>query len=157
MKLAFKEWSKVDWEATAIRSIGFTGSRRGMTQGQHDAVTRALRMLQPLWFHHGDCVGADAQAHAIAVGLGIPVHLHPGNLPAQRAYCEGAAMVSPELPPMVRNRDIVSLSNLIIATPNTAHEVLRSGTWSTVRHAQRNNQPVVIILPNGNAVGAGRS
>lgn len=155
MDLVFKEWSKVDWEATAIRSIGFTGSRHGMTYGQHAAVTRALRIFQPLWFHHGDCVGADAEAHAIAVGLGIPVHLHPCDLNAQRAYCEGAAMVSPELPPLVRNRDIVALSNLLIAAPNTAHEVLRSGTWSTVRHAQRSNQRVVVILPNGNAVGVG--
>jgi len=45
--------------------IGFTGTRDGMTQHQKEQFVLAMQDLSPSEFHHGDCKGADAEAHDI--------------------------------------------------------------------------------------------
>ena len=51
--------------------IGITGTRKGLSLWQKSVLRSELTRLsrqagQPLQLHHGDCVGVDAQAHAIA-------------------------------------------------------------------------------------------
>ena len=46
-----------------------------------------------------------------------------------------------------RNKDIVNNCDLLIAAPKENTEVLRSGTWSTVRYAKQLGVTVVIIEP----------
>jgi hypothetical protein len=53
-------------------------------------------------------------------------------------------------PYRVRNRDIVRDTETLIATPSEPVELLRSGTWSTVRFARKLGRAVWVILPNGN-------
>lgn len=48
-----------------------------------------------------------------------------------------------------RDKDIVDTSDILIATPRFMYEELRSGTWATVRYAEKKNKPIVIIWPNG--------
>ena len=119
-----------------------------MTQGQRDAFSAELNRLLPIEFHHGDCVGADADADAIVRTL-LPVPrivVHPSTIRNLRAGCVGD--VEHEMkPPLDRNRDIVDACEVIIATPETSEEHLRSGTWSTVRYARKKGIRVVVLTP----------
>lgn len=98
-------------------------------------------------FHHGDCIGADAEAHKIARAVGcFSIVIHPSDLVDQRAYCNGNIVWKPRAP-LIRNRSIVSSTDLLIAAPATKDEVLRSGTWATIRYARKGKKPVVILEP----------
>lgn len=132
--------------------VGFTGTRRGMTSGQR----AALRALLQLWsddlesFHHGGCVGADAQAHALAgqaVGLERVVK-HPPVDSSKMARCEGGVALEPK-PYLVRNQEIVDVVDCLVAAPKTSVEVRRSGTWATVRMARKRLVRVVLLHPDG--------
>lgn len=137
--------------------VGFTGTRRGMTHQQEIVVRRILTAIQPSEFHHGDCVGADSQAHGIARELRIGIFIHPPVDKHLRAFCRDATMF-PELPYLERNRLIVDLSEMIIATPRSSKPERRSGTWATIRYAKvklasvmvwTNYAPVTVVSPDG--------
>src|SRR5689334_75878 len=59
--------------------IGFTGTRHGMTPAQERTLHGMLAARQGAPLHHGDCIGADAQAHELASLLGHRVTIHPPN------------------------------------------------------------------------------
>jgi len=100
-------------------------------------------------FHHGDCVGADAQAHEYARrDLKYKVVLHPPAEITHRAWCDGDKVLKPK-PYLARNKDIVLGTDLLVATPKETDEKLRSGTWSTIRFARRHKRRLVVILPTG--------
>lgn len=129
--------------------IGFTGTREGMTPAQKKAVEELLAGVRPREFHHGDCIGADEEAHGVAARLAIPVHGHPPDKDTHRAYCACVVMHDPK-PYQARNMDIVRACDTLVATPQGFTEELRSGTWSTVRKALGAGKPVLIIWPDGN-------
>lgn len=129
--------------------IGFTGSQRGMTREQRLTFRRHLGRLPHIeTFHHGDCIGADAQAHDVADERGIMTIAHPPTVATKRAFKTASVTRKPR-PYIERNRRIVDESDEIIATPAEFEEQLRSGTWSTVRYARRTGKPVTIIFPDG--------
>lgn len=132
--------------------VGFTGTQRGLTALQAAALAALLATWPRGWFHHGDCIGADAQAHAIALELGWYVELHPPTDPKKRAFCKGATVVRPTLPYLVRNQNIVTASAVMIATPGEFEEQLRSGTWSTVRRSRKAERPLALVYPDGTYV-----
>lgn len=119
-----------------------------MTSAQKRGVADALARLTPQWFCHGGCVGADAEADAIARRMGADICLHPANIRDLQAVFDGERRQG-RLPPLVRNRIIVAHCEMLIATPREADEVRRSGTWATIRYAREAGKPVVIILPDG--------
>jgi len=146
-------------------SVGFTGTREGMTTHQEERFTRYLKMIRPKYFHHGDCVGSDEQAYFIARVLGCMIITHPPDSVKYRAYCgqenigDGSGVpifdniyVMPEKPYLKRNKDIVSSSDIMLATPLTRKEHVRSGTWSTIRYARNKCKPLVIIEPGGKSI-----
>ena len=55
--------------AGRVMRVGFTGTREGLTSAQRDALREVLRALAPSVLAHGDCVGSDAAAHAVARDL----------------------------------------------------------------------------------------
>lgn len=128
---------------------GFTGTRNGATEEQKFAIEYFLQTLQASELHHGDCVGADADAHWIAKRLGIKVVIHPPKLEGYRAFCEGAAQIHEPLPYLERNRRIVDETYLLLACPKEHTMILRSGTWSTVRYARKTGKRVIVIYPDG--------
>lgn len=132
---------------TGRRALGFTGTRAGMTPGQAAAFRAIVRRIQPAIFRHGDCTGADAEAHDIvrAECRRCMVILHPCDLPRQRAFRRGDATREP-LSPLVRNHEIVDTSDWMIAAPATVEEMLRSGTWSTIRYARKQMSERLTIL-----------
>lgn len=131
--------------------IGFTGTQHGMTPQQQAVVDWLLVTSRdtPAYFHHGDCVGADAEAHTIALRHTYAVVIHPPIHTAKRAHCVGAYLVLPPADYIVRNHDIVDECNLLIATPAQSDEQIRSGTWATIRYAHRKRRRTVIVHPDG--------
>ena len=135
--------------------VGFTGTQHGMSPRQHRKLAAILRGLDVSEFHHGDCIGSDAEAHVIAQSLGIRVVVHPPEIDAKRAFVvlsRGTAQrhaddIRVPRPYLKRNHDIVSACKLLIAAPKRLSEQRRSGTWATIRFANRNGVEVVIIVP----------
>jgi hypothetical protein len=130
--------------------IGFTGTRRGMTDHQYEGVHRLLSKGGIGFANHGDCLGADAQFHHICYELGIPVVIHPPADPKQRAFCEGAVVVEDPLPYLERDRVIVMRSALLIATPaesDRPRSTRGKGTWYTIDFAKQTGCDTLIIPP----------
>lgn len=142
--------------------IGFTGTRDGGTEEQNEMVRELLTQIVPLEAHHGDCDGADEMFHGELIEHKVPkIVIHPGfNTKGEfptRSYCDqhtpgdgkSEIIVLPAKPYLVRDIDIVKATEMLIAVPNSFSEKLRSGTWTTVRAARRENKPIIIIFPDG--------
>lgn len=145
--------------------FGFTGSRKGMTVAQHRTFNSWAHTLVRLeQFHHGDCVGSDEQAHVAILHKRIPyseLHVHPPENPKLRAYCDRKhpailgtqyVFVWPEAPYLKRNGAIVDASTKLVACPGSFTPTHASGTWWTIRHAQKTSKPVLVIYPSGSYV-----
>lgn len=121
-----------------------------MTGEQRAVFSRLLNELMPVEFHHGDCIGADEEAHALVMQRTFRVRTvcHPPTDPSKRAFTLNDETYVKQ-PYLTRNREIVLCSHLLIATPATFLNVTRSGTWATVRFANSENKPVTVIYPDG--------
>ena len=136
--------------------VGFTGTQEGATRYQLRHLARYFRIIlyqHPLVqcvLHHGDCIGADEDAHRIAKRMQFKMILHPPVDNAKRAFCRlrDGDEAREEFPYLIRNQHIVDESVHLFACPKTTKEQLRSGTWATVRYARKLNVPVKIIPPN---------
>lgn len=131
--------------------IGFTGTRHGMTEHQRYCLEAQLFDLCAKELHHGDCVGADVQADAIAIAMELPRIIHPPDNPRWRARCcdvpTSHATILPAKAYHVRNYEIVDACDVLIAAPRTLEEEMRSGTWMTVRYARRTKVKLIILCP----------
>ena len=130
--------------------IGFTGTRNGMSSGQISSLYFIIGLLgkaSELTFHHGDCVGADEQAHKIVGYKGLSITIHPPLNPGKRAFCRGTTSWQ-EKSYMDRNRDIVDCCGILIACPENLPGC-RSGTWATIRYARKLKKRIIIIWPDG--------
>jgi hypothetical protein len=136
--------------------IGFTGTREGMTENQKQELYKQLLTYlgHAIWFHHGCCVGADAEAHEIAFSLNVMkfpyTHVsfvgHPCDISRMTAKMVCESMHKPYRP-LTRNRKIVEECDVLIAAPRTINEELRSGTWATIRYARKAGKPVIVLEP----------
>ena len=137
--------------------VGFTGCRTGAPGRNWEkmlaSLLRRIRWrlgdicLIDLVFHHGDCIGSDAKAHKVADSTGCRIVIHPPENPKSRAYCSTAtASVRAPKTYLQRNHDIVDSSKILIAVPKDPNrEVLRSGTWATIRYARKKGVPVYML------------
>lgn len=99
--------------------------------------------------HLGDCIGADTQAYTEAIRLGVKTIGHPPTNPQKRSFLTYDEE-RPAKPYLARNLDIATEGeDGVIATPQEFVEVLRSGTWATVRYARKLGRKVYIIRPDG--------
>jgi hypothetical protein len=131
--------------------IGFTGTQVGMNDLQKKALYDALRNFCKdtsfeHQFHHGDCIGADAEAHEIVDKLGISIIIHPPTNPLKRAWC-GNFMSRRCVPRgyLDRNHEIVDMTDVLIVAPKSDVEELRSGTWATYRYAKKEGKLIVML------------
>lgn len=147
---------------TILSNIGFTGTRRGMTEAQKVKVKETLEQYMGQ-FHHGDCFGADEEANDIVKVMRIPtgaprfdIFIHPPTDDSMRAYCMdlGTTILS-EKGYLTRNRDIVDQTNRLIATPEKMVEEAMGGTWATIRYARRLVRPIMIFWPDGSVLSSG--
>jgi hypothetical protein len=99
-------------------------------------------------FHHGDCMGADSEAHEVAeAAFGAKkIWVHPPDDAKKRAFRVSSHVARPR-PYLERNRAIVDASDMVIAAPKSMTEELRSGTWATVRYARKTGKRVLILEP----------
>lgn len=143
-----------------MTKVGFTGTRQGMTEEQIETFNTVLDIISresPISeFHHGDCRGADEQADDVVLslhgeGIQIKTVIHPPDNDLFRAFCIGDVMRLPQ-PYLVRNKDIVNESSVMIVAPEQKDEQVRSGTWSTYRYAKNQGRDVFIIYPDGSYV-----
>lgn len=143
-------------------NIGFTGNRKGMSENQFDAFVNVIHTLMrtsdtPNEFHHGDCEGSDSNAHEIIEALrteydyDIKIVVHPPWDEKARAFCK--IKETDELrhpgPYLMRNHDIVDDCDIMIACPSSVKEVLRSGTWATVRYTRESSKSLMLLFPSG--------
>ena len=128
--------------------IGFTGTRRGMTAQQTTSVYNFLEKFDSFIGLHGDCIGADKDFHGICQNLNMVIHSRPCILTSQRAFTN-AIIIAESEKPLDRNKKIVDDSTLMLACPGEFEEVLRSGTWSTIRYAKKNKREIYIVFPDG--------
>jgi hypothetical protein len=132
--------------------LGFTGTQVGMTAQQRETFRATLTNLDFFdEFHHGCCVGADAEAHRIMRELRPDVKIvgHPPIVQGAKfagVIARDCDELREPLDFMVRNQAIVDETDLLVAIPRQASEQLRSGTWATVRRA---GVRTIIIQPNG--------
>lgn len=142
-----------------MTKIGFSGSRRGMTKAQKVVVKEILGGYSRFELHHGDCVGADEDAHNIARELEAEgqinlakIVVHPPSNNKLRAYTT-PDVLRKEKEYLERNKDIVNETDFLIACPN--RDIVHigpggGGTWATVRYARNVEKPVTIVYLNGN-------
>lgn len=146
--------------------VAFTGNRTKMNIAQRRAFRKLLERWQPtgLTFRHGCCSGADRMAHLEVIRRWAPdyamgMQLFPSNAEQYEwgfnelkdsPEAEGMTMLLfPIEAPLLRNRRMVRGANHLVAAPRGFYEVMRSGTWATIRYAREMGVPRTIILPDG--------
>jgi hypothetical protein len=130
-------------------TAGFSGTQNGMTVAQVKTFAWLLSKLGVKKFHHGDCIGSDHMAHILAKEQNLYVVVHPPIKHVKRAFVMDADEVHVPKGYLVRNRDIVNKTAVMIFTPREIDEQLRSGTWSTFRYAIECKRPIYLIQPDG--------
>ena len=125
--------------------LGITGSRKG----DISKVSQKLREIQlaspeaTFELHHGDCVGVDEEAHRFASSEGWKIVIHPPDKPSLRAFCKSEFILEGK-PYLKRNHNIVDSCAILLAFPETAQEITRSGTWATIRYARKKEKTLEI-------------
>lgn len=130
--------------------MGFTGTRNGMTAAQRAAFRRIVAEAGPDEFHHGDCVGADAEAHDDVTEI-LPACkrvVHPPVDQANRAFMGGDESRQPKTH-LARNRDIVEESDFLVGASVSDVPLDRGGTWYTIDYAIRRGKTVRVVWPDG--------
>lgn len=126
--------------------VGITGTREGMSQAQKEAFVLKCDELGITEFHHGDCNGADAEGHDIVREFfpHVWIVVYPPKSTYQRAFKKGDFAHPPDdyIP---RDYHIVDSVDFLIGAPLTDAEVLRSGTWTTIRYARKKSKSHLVL------------
>ena len=129
--------------------IGITGTREGMNEHQFEKVQSFLNEnFQPgAEFHHGDCVGVDAEAAILAREIGYKIISHPG--PASdglRAFVKCDESREPASH-FKRNRTIVDTCDVLLVVPLQNEHQPKGGTWYTHDYAVKKVKPFNVVWP----------
>lgn len=136
----------------SVSVLSFTGSKNGRApQAQRDAIKRVIERLDPIRGVHGDCVGRDEDFNDEMLAFKASVHARPCDITSHRAFCHGLAVSHEPERPLDRNKKIVDDSDVLLAAPE-GPEVVRSGTWSTIRYALKRGKHVIIVMPDGSEI-----
>lgn len=133
--------------------IGFTGTRRGFTIPQIVAFSNHVESLDITEFHHGDCKGADAEAHDTIrkIHPKAKIVIHPPINEKNRAFKQGDLVLkSKEY--MARNCDIVNSVSMMLCVTKMLSEEQRSGTWHAIRYTRTKGKPYTIFRPDGKII-----
>jgi hypothetical protein len=131
--------------------IGVTGTREGMNEHQFNIVKKYLTgwYCEGAEFHHGDCVGVDAEAAALAKEIGYKIVSHPGTgVGGLRAFVEFDESREPT-GHFKRNRTIVDICDCLLVVPLHNEPQPRGGTWYTANYSKKTKKPYIIFYPDG--------
>jgi hypothetical protein len=138
----------------------FTGTRSGMALRQKMVIRQMMtgsalmEIRRVSRFLHGGCIGADAQFHVILKQMGLlsKVEVYPSDIPEFRDDLEagyGILRIHEPSNPIARNKTMIGRAHSLLAAPREFQEVVRSGTWMTIREARKKGIPVLIVFPDG--------
>ena len=138
--------------------LAVTATQRGITDKQKEFAENFIRMMNPSAVIHGCCTGGDDNLDEIADRLRIMRIGFPSSIKRkcaldrclQRKNSDFIVAREP-MAPLKRNPLIVKSGDKLLACPQQEEEVIRSGTWTTIRAAIRilGRSNVVIISPTG--------
>lgn len=137
--------------------VGFTGTREGITAYQTISLAALIATFEITEAHHGCCIGADAEflrlirKHYEKLESLVCIYYHQPE-DKKHAFEIRPSPIDRVLIPrpyLTRNRNIVDLTDILLACPKTKVEERRSGTWATIRYARRSDKPIYIIFPDG--------
>lgn len=140
----------------------FTATRDATPEDAHTIQQRLMQLQAVTAIYTGGAPGGDQLIAELALTL-FPDALHGLVLPAKRwvdmpfverwkdrLYGEGYAIHWTEMHPLKRNSVLVDMGHdALEAFPLRRPEILRSGTWATVRYARRTGVPVTITPLRG--------
>jgi hypothetical protein len=134
--------------------VGITGTREGMNARQmaeirqvlHDLAVEADRDGIVPHFHHGDCVGVDVEAAAMADEFGYVVVCHPPTKQDMRGFYASHVFKEPK-GYLERDRAIVDSVDVLLVVPKENEWQPRGGTWYTNDYAVRRGVPNSIFYP----------
>lgn len=133
--------------------LSITGTRKGLTEAQFDVAKQFIiedDCIEVL--HEGDCAGVDQQVTLMFQDIApeIWVVCHPAIRVGTRAYGEYDEIREGK-GPLIRDQDMVDEGDYLWAFP-CSEEIVRSGTWTTVRMARKKGIPITIIMPDGSVI-----
>lgn len=133
--------------------IGFTGSRDGISEKAHQKLKHYLNISKNdiTEGHHGDCIGGDTIFHNELKKYDVKIIIHPPLVNTLRSFCKGDDILKPKSY-LDRNKEIVDNVDILLAFPKTKEEVLRSGTWATIRYARKQKKRILIFNPCGEII-----
>lgn len=134
--------------------LAFTATRKGITLEQIQSAHEIVSVEEPTKFLHGCAEGGDRQLHDVAT---------PGRrelCPSRKEQFRWALdnvvegdeirdIPTGKNPEITRNRRMVDRASVLVACPESATEIQRSGTWATIRYARTLGRRIAIISPNG--------
>lgn len=132
--------------------VGVSGTTGGGTPAQRATLRVLLQRRRITQLHHGEAIGIDEYAHQVVrerADDSILLIGHPPDNDSKRAFLDGYYEEREPAPYLVRDHHIVNEIDLLIACPSTAREILRSGTWATVRYARKARILIVRVNPDG--------
>lgn len=134
--------------------LGFTGTRRAVPVQQQETLASLLGRLsaESNRLHHGCCTSADRLCHKLGRAH-FCYDLWPSNAEqwswANDNFDSSRDVIHKVHPPLFRNNAIVEIAAILIAVP-AGPEVIRSGTWATVRASRKKkDQTRYIVWPDG--------
>ena len=147
-----------------MSDYGFTGTRRGMTGPQKITYEEVILRDAPGILRQGCCIGADTDAAVIykqamnSLRTSYKIIGHPSvSLSGDRSCRSEEALnlcctLMPEKTPLARNRNIVNMTHVLVATPlqlEMMPQGMGGGTWYTIQYALKCMHTVIIIWPDG--------
>jgi hypothetical protein len=136
-----------------IIKIGFTGTREGLNEFQKSRILELFYKYidHHIDIYHGDCIGADTDFHKLCLdfkknkNVELVITIMPPDKDIMRGFNKGDIIMTPK-PYLKRNDDILLNSDIVIGCPlDKSNEVMRSGTWSTIRKAKKMNKELHIF------------
>jgi hypothetical protein len=127
--------------------LGVTGTQYGASSIQKADAWRLIDSIDSLAeFHHGNCIGVDTELANLVSRLhpNCIIHSHPPLEKARQGDFVSDVVHKPA-DFLYRNHRIVDAVQLLLALPKEPQEVMRSGTWATVRYARKTNVPRLIL------------
>lgn len=133
--------------------LGFTGTHRvPLPEAQQRALVAYLIKDLPTTVLHGGAPGSDEMFHDLLAELAPEtiVEIYPGSADRYRYWHRRHPLgLHYSQPPLVRDKLIARRCDRLLGCPAQVEEIIRSGTWATVRYARAAHKPITLILPDG--------